>query len=102
MLNEKIDYLEETICIGQKNLLTVLYGISSLRPNDIVLTKFFQNENGSFTIEGNALQGRSVTYFSNKLSALKFCKKATISTMDNEGTREGVLFPYHFIINIEI
>ena len=101
-INEKIDYLEETICIGQKNLLTVLYGISSLRPNDIVLTKFFQNENGSFTIEGNALQGRSVTYFSNKFSALKFCKKATISTMDNEGTREGVLFPYHFIINIEI
>ena len=101
-VNEKIDYLEETLAIGQKNLLTVLYGISSLRPNDMVLTKISQNEDGSFTIEGNALQGRSVAYFSNKLSALKFCKKATISTMNNEGTREGVLFPYHFIIDIEI
>jgi hypothetical protein len=43
-VNEKIDYLEETLAIGQKNLLTVLYGISSLRPNDIVLTKISQNE----------------------------------------------------------
>jgi len=101
-VNEKIDYLEETLSVGQKNLLTLLYGVSSLRPNDIVLTKISQNENGSFTIEGKALRGRSVAYFSNKLSALKFCKKATISTMDNEGAREGVLFPYHFIIDIEI
>ena len=101
-VNEKIDYLEETLCIGQKNLLTVLYGISSLRPNDMVLTEISQNEDGSFTIEGNALQGRSVAYFSNKLSALKFCKKATISTMNNEGISEGVLFPYHFIIDIKI
>ena len=99
-IRQKREYLEKTLPACQKNLLALLQGISHLCLPDMVLERLSQQDDGSFTIEGSAFQGRSVAYFNQRLSALKSCEKSSIKTLHNEESRQEELFPYYFVIKL--
>ena len=96
-INQKEKYLKNVLSIRNRNLLILLNGLSR-RPPDVVLTRLFQEENGSFTIEGRAFQGRSVAGFIQMLSGLKFCEEASLKDMENSASQEKELFPHCFAI----
>ncbi len=101
-LRGKKEYLEKTIPAAQKNLLAVLCGLSYLRPNDMVLTRFYQEEDTRlFAIEGNAYRGDSVARFNRELSKLALCEEVKIKSLQNHQDGKKGIFPYHFVINLK-
>ena len=99
-IKQKKEYLEKVLSISNRNLLILLDGLSCLRPPDVVLTRLFQEEDKSFTIEGRAFQGRSVAHFIQRLSGLKFCEEARLKNLENNESRENEVFPHHFAISL--
>ncbi len=100
-IRQRRQYLEEILPARGKNLLSAFSAISRLRPSDMVLTRFYKEKDDRFIIEGDALYGRSVANFKNELSALTFCDRVVIKSLDSGESGEKKFFPCHFTMSLK-
>ena len=102
-IKNKKFYIEETLPQCNSRILGTLNTVSELIPQDVVLDSIRQEQDGSFTIEGNSFSGQSITDFNDSLSSLDYCKTTVLENVSRSkkasGTRERI-FPYSFSIKI--
>jgi Tfp pilus assembly protein PilN len=104
-IKQKQEYLQEVLPQRNKNLLDLLAAIAEEIPPDIALNSICQKADGSFSIEGNAFWGRSVTAFNNALSDMEACNATRLETVNRteeaSDARKRIL-PYDFVINVKL
>ena len=103
-IQQKQEYLRVVLPGRNINLLNLLAAISEKIPPDVALNRVHQEEDGSFSIEGNAFRGRSVTAFNKALSELEGCEATCLETVnrteDASDPRKRIL-PYNFVISVK-
>jgi Tfp pilus assembly protein PilN len=103
-IQQKQEYLRVVLPGRNTNLLNLLAAISEMIPPDVALNRVHQQNDGSFSIEGNAFRGRSVTAFNKALSELEGCEATSLETVnrteDASDSRKRIL-PYDFVISVK-
>ena len=104
-LIQKKEYLEKILPALNRNVLNLFAAISDSKniPVDVVLNRVNQKNDGSFSLEGNAMRGRSIIDFNRVLSKLESCEATVlekVNRVENPSNIRKKILPYDFIINV--
>jgi len=102
-LIQKKEYLEKILPALNRNVLNLFAKISEKIPVDVVLNRVNQKNDGSFSLEGNAMRGRSIIDFNRSLSKLESCEATVlekVKRVENPSNIRKKILPYDFIINV--